>query len=104
MQDKETGSDGSWHSLMDEAQKALTVSKQAWKAWLALNPPKDDALVNSYQLFYGAIQSRLTVCLKPTPSMPFLRYRLRLFRVTLMTTMPGISRQARGRPYRADRP
>ncbi len=64
MQDKETGSDGSWHSLMDEAQKALTVSKQAWKAWLALNPPKDDALVNSYQLFYGAIKEQADGLLK----------------------------------------
>ena len=58
MQDKETGSDGSWHSLMDEAQKALDASRQAWKAWLALNPPKDEALVNSYQLFYGAIKEQ----------------------------------------------
>jgi methyl-accepting chemotaxis protein-1 (serine sensor receptor) len=58
MQDKETGSDGSWHSLMDEAQKALDASQQAWNAWLALNPPKDEALVNSYQLFYGAIKEQ----------------------------------------------
>ncbi|MEP8624067.1 methyl-accepting chemotaxis protein [Enterobacter cloacae] len=58
MQDKETGSEGSWHSLMDDAQKALAVSQQAWNAWLALNPPKDDALVNSYQLFYGAIKEQ----------------------------------------------
>lgn len=58
MQDKETGSDGSWHSLMDEAQKALDASQQAWKAWLALSPPKDEALVNSYQLFYGAIKEQ----------------------------------------------
>ena len=33
MQDKETGSDGSWHSLMDEAQQALRDSQQAWQAW-----------------------------------------------------------------------
>ncbi|AEN64887.1 methyl-accepting chemotaxis sensory transducer [Enterobacter soli] len=58
MQDKETGSDGSWHSLMDEAQKALDASQQAWKAWLAMSPPKDEALVNSYQLFYGAIKEQ----------------------------------------------
>ena len=31
MQDKETGSDGSWHSLMDEAQQALRDSQQAWQ-------------------------------------------------------------------------
>lgn len=58
MQDKETGSEGSWHSLMDEAQASLTVSQQAWNAWLALNPPKDDALIASYQLFYGAIKEQ----------------------------------------------
>lgn len=58
MQDKETGSEGSWNSLMDEAQKALSASQQAWNAWLALNPPKDDALTNSYQLFYGAINEQ----------------------------------------------
>ncbi len=58
MQDKETGSEGSWHSLMDEAQKALDASQQAWNAWLALHPPKDDALVNSYQLFYDAIKEQ----------------------------------------------
>ncbi len=58
MQDKETGSEGSWHSLMDEAQKALATSQQAWRAWLSLHPPKDEALVNSYQLFYGAIKEQ----------------------------------------------
>lgn len=58
MQDKETGSEGSWHSLMDEARQALDASQQAWNAWLALNPPKDDALVTSYQLFYGAIKEQ----------------------------------------------
>ena len=58
MQDKETGSEGSWNSLMDEAQKALSASQQAWNGWLALNPPKDDALTNSYQLFYGAINEQ----------------------------------------------
>ncbi|OUC36972.1 chemotaxis protein [Enterobacter sp. J49] len=58
MQDKETGSEGSWHSLMDEAQASLTVSQQAWNAWLALNPPKDDSLITSYQLFYGAIKEQ----------------------------------------------
>ncbi|MCU6186752.1 Tar ligand binding domain-containing protein [Enterobacter bugandensis] len=58
MQDKETGSEGSWHSLMDDAQKSLAVSQQAWKAWLALSPPKDEALINSYQLFYDAIKEQ----------------------------------------------
>ncbi|ADO48542.1 methyl-accepting chemotaxis sensory transducer [[Enterobacter] lignolyticus SCF1] len=58
MQDKETGSVGSWNSLMDEAQKALAHSHDAWQAWLAMSPPKDEALINSYQLFYGAIKEQ----------------------------------------------
>ena len=103
MQDKETGSDGSWHSLMDDAQKALTVSQQAWKAWLALNPPKDDALVNSYQLFYGAIKEQAEGLVKPIPSTLFLPSRRRLFRLILTTTMRAISRQARSRPCRGVR-
>lgn len=58
MQDKETGSDGSWHSLMDEAQQALRDSQQAWQAWLAMKPIQDEALVNSYQLFFDAIHEQ----------------------------------------------
>nr|WP_318381685.1 methyl-accepting chemotaxis protein [uncultured Enterobacter sp.] len=58
MQDQATGSDGSWHSLMDEAQQALNTSHKAWEGWLALHPPKDDGLINSYQLFYGAIKEQ----------------------------------------------
>ena len=58
MQDKETGSEGSWHSLMDETQQALATSQKAWQAWLALNPPKDEGLINSYQFFYGAIKEQ----------------------------------------------
>ncbi|XTZ36597.1 methyl-accepting chemotaxis protein [Salmonella enterica] len=58
MQDKETGSDGSWHSLMDETRQALVVSQKAWQAWLALKPAQDEGLVNSYQLFYGALKEQ----------------------------------------------
>ncbi|ROP62092.1 methyl-accepting chemotaxis sensory transducer with TarH sensor [Enterobacter sp. BIGb0383] len=58
MQDKETGSEGSWHSLMDEAQEALKQSNTAWQAWQALNPPKDEGLVNSYQFFYDALKEQ----------------------------------------------
>jgi methyl-accepting chemotaxis protein-1 (serine sensor receptor) len=58
MQDKETGSDGSWHSLMDEAQQALRDSQQAWQAWQAMQPPRDEALLNSYQLFFDAIREQ----------------------------------------------
>ncbi|WP_039058352.1 methyl-accepting chemotaxis protein [Enterobacter sp. Bisph1] len=58
MQDKETGSEGSWHSLMDETHKALAQSQHAWQAWLALKPPKDEGLINSYQLFYAALKEQ----------------------------------------------
>lgn len=58
MQDQATGSEGSWHSLMDEAQQALAASQKSWQAWRALNPPEDEGLINSYQLFYGAIKEQ----------------------------------------------
>ncbi len=58
MQDKETGSEGSWNSLMEEAQRALTASGQAWSGWQAMKPRQDEALVNSYQLFFGAIKEQ----------------------------------------------
>lgn len=64
MQDKETGSEGSWNSLMDEAQRALNASQQAWNAWQALNPPKDEALASSYQLFFGAISEQAEALVK----------------------------------------
>ncbi len=64
MQDRETGSEGSWNSLMDEAQKALNASQQAWNLWQTLNPPKDEALVSSYQLFFGAINEQAQALVK----------------------------------------
>ncbi|MGO3909466.1 methyl-accepting chemotaxis protein [Huaxiibacter chinensis] len=64
MQDRETGSEGSWNSLMDEAQKALNASQQAWNLWQTLNPPKDEALVSSYQLFFGAINEQAQALIK----------------------------------------
>lgn len=64
MQDRETGSEGSWNSLMDEAQKALNASQQAWSLWQTLNPPKDEALVSSYQLFFGAINEQAQALVK----------------------------------------
>jgi Methyl-accepting chemotaxis protein len=59
MQDKETGSVGSSDGLLKDARTSLTESHKAWQTWLALNPPKDEALLNSYQQFYGAIQEQL---------------------------------------------
>jgi methyl-accepting chemotaxis protein-1 (serine sensor receptor) len=59
MQDKETGSVGSSDGLLQDARATLTQSQKAWKAWLAMAPQKDDALINSYQQFYGAIEEQL---------------------------------------------
>lgn len=56
MQDKETGSDGSWVSLTEEAQRALAHSQQAFTAFSAGYPRKDDPLLASYQQFYGALK------------------------------------------------
>jgi len=59
MQDRDTGSVGSWNGLLEDAGRELAHSQQAWKAWRALNPPADDELVNSYQLFYSAIKEQV---------------------------------------------
>lgn len=59
MQDKETGSVGSADSLLKEAGSMLSQSQTAWQAWLAMSPPKDEALLNSYQLFSAAIKEQL---------------------------------------------
>ena len=59
MQDKETGSVGSSDGLLQDARTTLSQSQKAWQAWLAMGPPKDEALLNSYQQFSGAIEEQL---------------------------------------------
>ncbi|TDN56527.1 methyl-accepting chemotaxis sensory transducer with TarH sensor [Scandinavium goeteborgense] len=59
MQDKETGSVGSSDGLLQDARTMLSQSQKAWQAWLAMGPPKDEALLNSYQQFSGAIEEQL---------------------------------------------
>lgn len=56
MQDKETGSEGSWTSLLEEAQNALVQSQVSFKAYTAGNLGNNDPLINSYQQFYGALK------------------------------------------------
>ncbi|WP_426444850.1 methyl-accepting chemotaxis protein [Siccibacter colletis] len=56
MQDKETGSEGSWVSLNEEAQRALAHSHEAFSAFSAGYANKDDPLLTSYQQFYGALK------------------------------------------------
>ncbi|EOW6769217.1 methyl-accepting chemotaxis protein [Cronobacter muytjensii] len=58
MQDKETGSVGSWNSLMDEAQSALKRSHTAFERYGQLNTAKDDPLKASYQNFYSALKEQ----------------------------------------------
>jgi methyl-accepting chemotaxis protein I, serine sensor receptor len=59
MQDKETGSVGSSDGLLQDARAMLSQSQKEWQVWLAMNPPKDEPLINSYQQFYGAIEEQL---------------------------------------------
>lgn len=58
MQDAATGSDGSWHPLMEEAYRALAQSKSAWDAWRDMKPQPDPDLTESYQRFYSGIQEQ----------------------------------------------
>ncbi|SQC92304.1 Serine chemoreceptor protein [Cedecea neteri] len=59
MQDKETGSVGSWNSLVDEADASLKVSQQNFAAWQQLHPAGSESLANSYQLFFGGLKEQL---------------------------------------------
>ncbi|EPF16982.1 methyl-accepting chemotaxis protein signaling domain protein [Cedecea davisae DSM 4568] len=59
MQDKETGSVGSWNSLVDEADKSLKESQQNFSAWQKLHPASSDALASSYQLFFSGLKEQL---------------------------------------------
>jgi Methyl-accepting chemotaxis protein (MCP) signalling domain/Tar ligand binding domain homologue len=90
MQDKETGSEGSWHSLMDEAQKALDASQQDWNAWLALNPAKDDALIASYQLFYGAINEQAEGLIKTNAIDAFFAVPAQAFQTNILALNAAI--------------
>ncbi|WP_083880263.1 methyl-accepting chemotaxis protein [Providencia burhodogranariea] len=62
MEDKETGSVGSWNSLLSEAQAALKESEQSYRQFIALShhmPANQQAaftdLKTSYELFMGGI-------------------------------------------------
>ncbi|WP_437614920.1 methyl-accepting chemotaxis protein [Erwinia sp. V71] len=62
MEDKETGSVGSWSSLLEEAEVALKESQQAYQQFSGLSshtPPEEqavlDALKASYDMFYSGI-------------------------------------------------
>ncbi len=58
---------------MDETRSALDASQKAGKPWLALDPPKDDGLINSYQLFYGALKEQADGLVKTQSIDAFLR-------------------------------
>ncbi|MFU2316850.1 methyl-accepting chemotaxis protein [Rahnella sp. PCH160] len=61
MQDKETGSDGSWHSLMQESLDSLTASQKAFARFDAItkNAGKATAeLKASYQMFFDGLREQ----------------------------------------------
>lgn len=61
LQDKATGSDGSWHSLLDESLAALQASEQAFAQFERLSaeaPEAAGALKDSYRLFYNGLKEQ----------------------------------------------
>ncbi|BEM62758.1 methyl-accepting chemotaxis protein [Serratia marcescens] len=61
LQDKATGSDGSWHSLLDESVAALQASEQAFVQFERLSaeaPEAAGALKDSYRLFYDGLKEQ----------------------------------------------
>lgn len=61
LQDKATGSDGSWHSLLDESLAALQASAQAFTQFERLSaeaPEAAGALKDSYRLFYDGLKEQ----------------------------------------------
>lgn len=61
LQDKATGSDGSWHSLLDESLAALQASEQAFARFERLSadaPEAPGALQDSYRLFYDCLKEQ----------------------------------------------
>ncbi|BEM53040.1 methyl-accepting chemotaxis protein [Serratia marcescens] len=61
LQDKATGSDGSWHSLLDESLAALQASERAFTQFERLSaeaPEAPGALKDSYRLFYDGLKEQ----------------------------------------------
>ncbi len=61
LQDKATGSDGSWHSLLDESLAALQASEQAFARFERLRadaPEAPGTLQDSYRLFYDGLKEQ----------------------------------------------
>lgn len=100
MQDKETGSVGSSDGLLQDARTSLSQSQKSWQAWLALGPPKDEALLNSYQQFSAAIEEQLSGLQKSQSIDVFLRCRCRRFKATSTITMPVFRLSANSGPSR----
>ncbi|QKO39131.1 HAMP domain-containing protein [Serratia marcescens] len=60
LQDKATGSDGSWHSLLDESLAALQVSEQAFVQFERLSADAPEAVdaKGSYRQFYDGLKEQ----------------------------------------------
>ncbi|MEN3754229.1 methyl-accepting chemotaxis protein [Mangrovibacter sp. SLW1] len=61
MQDKETGSVGSWNSLADDAASALNTSQQAFEQFRYQAPPtaQNKAVIQSYLQFYAGLKEQV---------------------------------------------
>ncbi|WP_312924510.1 methyl-accepting chemotaxis protein [Atlantibacter hermannii] len=58
MQDAATGSEGSWQSLMQEAQAALKHSHEAFTRYQGSSAGTDENLMAGYQAFYQALKEQ----------------------------------------------
>ncbi|AOE99306.1 chemotaxis protein [Serratia surfactantfaciens] len=60
LQDQATGSDGSWHSLLDESLAALQASEQAFAQFerLSADAAAAAALKDGYRLFYDGLKEQ----------------------------------------------
>lgn len=60
LQDQATGSDGSWHSLLDESLAALQASEQAFAQFerLSADAPAAAPLKDGYRLFYDGLKEQ----------------------------------------------
>lgn len=66
-----------------------------------MNPPKDDGLINSYQLFYGAIKEQADGLVKTNSIDAFFAVPAGRFRPILTTTTRVFSRPVKSGPMKA---
>lgn len=99
MEDKETGSEGSWHSLLSEALQSLQHSQDDYHQLVRLSAqdtrPEFVALKASYQQLYQGLTEIGQGLEKITVSMFFLKSLFKVFRVILLKSITLICRQVK---------